>query len=183
MNYIDIILGAFLLLGLIRGLIKGFFIELAGVISLIAGVYGAINFSFLIEEPLYNIVSWDDKYIELSAFALTFIIIVVGISLLAKFLTKLSKAVALGPLNRIFGGIFGLLKTAAFLSIILLFFSILNNNKTFVSQKNIQESMLYTPVKTLVPTILPSVLKEARELDLLKERKPNEDSSVLDNSL
>ncbi|MCB0383139.1 MAG: CvpA family protein, partial [Psychroserpens sp.] len=45
MAIIDIILGALLLFGLIRGFLKGLFVEVASLVALIAGVYGAIHFS------------------------------------------------------------------------------------------------------------------------------------------
>jgi len=45
MNVLDIILGALLLFGLVRGFMKGLFVEVASLVALIAGVYGAIHFS------------------------------------------------------------------------------------------------------------------------------------------
>ena len=45
MNILDIILGALILFGLIRGLSKGLFVEVASLVALIAGVFGAIRIS------------------------------------------------------------------------------------------------------------------------------------------
>ena len=46
MNVFDIIIAALLLFGLVRGIMKGLFIEVASLVALIAGVYGAIHFSY-----------------------------------------------------------------------------------------------------------------------------------------
>ena len=45
MAIIDIILGALILYGLVKGLSKGFFVEIASLLALLAGVYGAVHFS------------------------------------------------------------------------------------------------------------------------------------------
>ena len=47
MNILDIILGALILFGLIRGLSKGLFVEVASLVALIAGVFGAIHLVIL----------------------------------------------------------------------------------------------------------------------------------------
>ena len=46
MNTLDIILSALLLYGLIRGFIKGFFVEVTSLVALAIGLYGAIHFSY-----------------------------------------------------------------------------------------------------------------------------------------
>jgi membrane protein required for colicin V production len=170
MNIIDIILLVFLLFGFVRGFIKGFFVELASLVALVAGIYGAIHFSYLFEELLVGWVSWEEKYIELTAFALTFIIIVLAISLLGKLLTKISNIMALGLVNKLLGALFGLLKTGLLLSVVLLFFAILNDDGRFVEEEKLENSILYQPVKNLVPMILPSVLEEARNLGVMEEQ-------------
>jgi membrane protein required for colicin V production len=48
MNTIDVIVFLFLTYGLIKGLIKGFIVEIAGMIALFIGVLGAFKFSALL---------------------------------------------------------------------------------------------------------------------------------------
>ena len=79
MNIFDIIIAAFLLFGFVRGIMKGLFIEIASLVALIAGVYGAIHFSYFISDYLKESVSWSQEYISLAAFAGTFIVIIVVI--------------------------------------------------------------------------------------------------------
>ena len=45
MSVVDIVLGSLLLFGTVRGLMKGLFVEVASLIALVVGVYGAIHFS------------------------------------------------------------------------------------------------------------------------------------------
>ena len=82
MNTFDIIIAALLLFGFIRGLFKGLFVEIASLLSLILGIYGAIHFSYFVGDLLVEHVQWEEKYITIVSFAVTFAIIVLAISLL-----------------------------------------------------------------------------------------------------
>ncbi|MDP6922195.1 MAG: CvpA family protein [Lutibacter sp.] len=127
MNTFDIVIAVIVLFGFIRGALKGLFVEVASLTALIAGIYGAIHFSFLVRDLLADQVSWDDKYLGIAAFAITFGLIVVVISLLGKLLTKIADFAALGSLNKLLGGLFGGLKMGVILSVLLLVFSKINN--------------------------------------------------------
>ena len=61
----------------------------------------------------------------------------------------------MGILNKILGGVFGLLKIGLILSIVLLVFSKLNNTIPFISDDQKESSVLYEPVKNLAPMIFP----------------------------
>ncbi|MFK5958510.1 MAG: CvpA family protein [Lutibacter sp.] len=163
MNTFDVIIAALLIFGFIRGLLKGLFVEVASLIALIAGVYGAIHFSYFVGDLLVEKVSWDERYITIVSFAITFAIIVLVIALLGKMLTKMANFAALGLLNKILGGVFGALKIGFILSIILLVFTKLNNTIPFISDEHKEESILYEPVKNLAPTLFPNFLKIAEE--------------------
>ncbi|XKX04967.1 CvpA family protein [Tenacibaculum maritimum] len=147
MNTFDIIIAALLLFGFIRGLMKGLFVEVASLVALVAGVYGAIHFSYFIGDWLKNSVSWNEKYISLAAFAATFVIIILVIALLGKIFTKLADFASLGILNKILGGVFGALKIGLILSVVFIFFGKMNDAIPFVAEENLEESILYKPVK------------------------------------
>lgn len=169
MSVIDIVLGALILFGLIRGFMKGLFVEVASLVALIAGVYGAIHFSNFTSDFLHSKVDWDEKTITISAFAITFVIIVLAIALAGKALTKLADFAALGIINKFLGGVFGALKIALILSVVLNVFDRLNNTITFVDEDNIDDTVLYKPVKTLVPSIFPNILDEKDDGDIAED--------------
>ena len=163
MSIIDIVLGALLLFGLIRGAMKGLFVEIASLVALVLGVYGAIHFSGFAAEFLESKVDWNEKTINIVAFAITFVIIVLAISLAGKALTKLADFAALGIINKLAGGVFGALKIGLILSILLIVFNKLNNTLPFMEQKDLEESILYKPVKSLAPMIFPNLIKSETE--------------------
>ena len=165
MAIIDIILAVLLLFGLIRGFLKGFFVEVASLIALVAGVYGAIHFSNFAAEFLDSKVDWDEKYINIVSFAITFVVIVLAIALAGKALTKLANFAALGIVNKLLGSVFGFLKIAMILSVLLIVFEKLNSSISFVDEEEIEQSILYSPVRQLAPTIFPSILKKGEKLE------------------
>ena len=77
MVILDVILGLLLLYGLFKGLKNGLLIELASLIALIAGLYGAIHFSYIAGEYLSKNMDWSESAINTIAFILTFIIIII----------------------------------------------------------------------------------------------------------
>ncbi|MFD2822650.1 CvpA family protein [Lacinutrix iliipiscaria] len=159
MSILDIILSVFLLFGLVRGFMKGLFVEVASLVALVAGVYGAIHFSNFAAEILESKVSWEEDYINIVAFAITFVVIILVISLAGKALTKLADFAALGIINKFLGGVFGALKIGLILSIILVVFSRMNSTIPFVGEDDLKDSILYEPVKSLAPMIFPSIIK------------------------
>ncbi len=171
MEVIDIILGIALLYGLIKGISKGFFAEVASLIALIMGIYGAIHFSSFARDILTQHVALDPKYIKLASFAVTFVVIVVGISLAGKLLTKLANLISLGFLNTILGAIFGVIKIGLILSVLIGWFEKINGVLPFISDEQKENSILFTPIKNLAPTIFPTLL------DKLDGKKSSEEQN------
>lgn len=169
MNTVDIILAVILLFGLIRGFFRGFFAELASLIAFIAGIYAAVYFSHILSDFLSERVTWNIQFVNLIAFAITFILVVFLISLAGKFLTKVANLAMLGILNKLIGAVFGLLKVAFITSVIIMFFNATQEEINLVEEETLENSVLYGPVRVLAPTILPSILREAKVLDLLEE--------------
>src|SRR5690606_28344172 len=136
MSVLDVVLLALLILGFSRGFIRGFFVELASVIALIAGIYGAFHFSNYAASYLKDRVDWDENTINIAALVVTFVAIVLIIALTGKALTKLADFAMLGLFNKLFGALFGGLKTALILSVFLIVMDKMNANIMFVTEKD-----------------------------------------------
>jgi membrane protein required for colicin V production len=160
MSFLDIVLGLLLLFGLLKGLKNGLLIEIASLIALIAGLYGAIHFSYIVGDYLSQHFTWDENYMNLTAFILTFVIIILLVSLVGRLLTKIVDFAMLGLLNRIAGGIFGILKVAVILGALLIFF----HNSVFkfgmIKDETIEESVLYEPIKEIGAFVFSKVLRQ-----------------------
>lgn len=159
MNTVDIVIAVILLFGLVKGFIKGLFIEITSLVGLVLGVYGAIHFSYFLSDILKSKVSWDASMIQIIAFAGTFLIILIALVFLGKALTKIAETIALGFFNKILGAIFGFLKYALILSVIFLVYDQINGSIKFINKKKAKQAILYEPVKKLAPTIFPELVK------------------------
>ncbi len=160
MNVFDIVIVALLVFAFVRGFMKGFFVEIASLIALIGGVWGAIHFSYFAAELLREKVDWEENYISLVAFAITFILIIIAVASLGKALTKIADFAALGLVNKIMGGVFALAKSVFILSVVFVFFSRINTTIPFIEKETLDNSILYTPVRDIVPSVFPSIIKE-----------------------
>lgn len=164
MSILDIVLLTLIVLGLVRGFMRGFFVEIASLVALIAGIYGAFHFSSFAASFLKDRVNWNENTVNIVAFAITFVIIVLVIALAGKALTKIADFAMLGLLNKLLGALFGGLKVVFILSVILIILDKIQANIPFVKDADQQESVLYKPIKSLIPTIFPNVIVNGKPI-------------------
>ena len=164
MSFLDIVLGIILVLSLFKGIKNGLFVELASLISLILGIYVAIKFSFLARVMLSEFVHWNPKTIQIVAFIITFLLVVIGISIMAKVLTSVADFAQLGVINKLGGGFFRLLKTILIVSIFLNLFEKINFNNTFAKKETLDKSIFYRPIQKTAGFIYPSIEKWYEDL-------------------
>ena len=166
MNKIDIILLIILGFGLVRGFMRGLIIEMASLLAIVVGIYGAIHFSFFTASLLDKILPAEKQTLEVVAFGITLIVLVLGVMLLAKILTKMIKAAELGFLNRLGGAFFGLLKSIVIVGSIFVFLERTFQTEKWLSTSALSESVLYNPVKSVSQVVYANVFpdKETEEV-------------------
>ena len=163
MGFIDVLIGILLAYGLFRGLKNGLFVELAAIVALIAGLYGAIHFSYIVGDYLSRNMEWNEKYIHLIAVIITFVLIVFIVHLAGKLLTKIASVVLLGFVNKIAGALFGALKVAVILGGLLVFFDRANTSLNLITEERLEQSIFYPPLRELGGFVFENVLKDAKE--------------------
>jgi membrane protein required for colicin V production len=157
MSFLDIILGALLAFAGFKGLKNGLFVELASLVSLVLGIYLAIKFSFFTKEIISGFVNWNPNTIQVIAFMITFLIVVVAITFLGKFLTGIASFAFLGWANSIGGGFFRILKTVLILGIVFSIFEKINYNHILVKKETLDKSIFYNPVQKTAAYLYPSL--------------------------
>lgn len=154
-----------------KGFSKGVVLQAATLTALVLGIFGAIKFSGYTSALIIDNTDITGEYLPLISFALTFIIIVVLIHLLARIVEKLIEAVALGFINRLAGAIFSMTKYAFIISIILVVLNTIHAKYSFLPQEKINKSIMYKPLSKFAPGIFPylhfdnptEIFKEAQE--------------------
>lgn len=149
MNFLDIILIIPIVWFAYQGFKKGVIIELASLLALILGIYAALYSSSYAADFLINNMDLGSKYVPVTSFILTFIVVVVIVYFVGKFLEKLVNMVALGFLNKLFGSFFGILKAAVVLSVALLIINQFNDG--LISRQKKKNSFLYGPISSIAP--------------------------------
>ena len=160
MNFLDIVLGILLGLGLYKGLKNGLFVELASLIAIVAGVYGAIHFSYIASDFISQNIALSERFLKITAFLITFIAIIILVGLAGKLLTKIADFAMLGILNKIAGGVFGTLKVAIIIGAALLFFEKATASLTFINKDTMNESVLYHPIRDIGAFVFSTVFKD-----------------------
>ena len=157
MNWIDFVIIALLAFGLIQGFIDGVIIEIAKLAALILGIWGAIHFSGWTADKLSGWFDMQTTWTGVAAFAITFVVIVVGINLLGKLLDTIIKSVSLGFIVKLLGAVFGVVKTALILSVVFVFLNTINEKRHFLPSATIEKSYLYNPIADIIPSIFPMI--------------------------
>ena len=159
MEFLDIVLSLLFVYALYKGIKNGFFIEFTSFVSLLLGIYVAIKFSYLLGILIENYTSWPPKYIQIIAFGLTFLIVIICVQLLGRILTKIADFTFLGWLNTLGGAVFSILKTVLILSVFFIIFQKMNFNGIIIKQEKLNNSLLYNPIMKTSEFIYPSLEK------------------------
>lgn len=157
MNYIDIILGLIFLFAAIGGFRKGLVSELASLAALVLGIWGAIEFSYITSDFLTENFNLETDNLNIISFFVTFIVIVILVQIVGSAVNKFIEVAMLGFVNKAAGLVFGILRSALVLSIVLLVFDKIDKDVEIISQEAKTESRLYEPVRSFAPSIFPFI--------------------------
>ena len=158
MNWLDVILLLPLLLGLVRGLMRGFISEIIAFAVVILGVLGARFGAPPFAAWLLKQFVWPQNICDIVAYTLVFLAIAIVLSIFAKLMTKFMRAIHLGWANRIFGGLFGVLKYG--ILVLIAVFVVDRSNKAFHwldEAPIVKTSIVYPQMVKLCDTIYQSV--------------------------
>ena len=177
MNILDIIFLVPLLFALYRGFKKGIIHMIASLLALIIGIVGAMKLRPLFASLLDSIFDISPDYLNVIAFSAAFVIIVLLVHLVAFFLEKLIKAVALNFVNRLLGMGFGILVTAFVISMILWPVNQVNVERQIIKPERIEGSFLYGPLSAFAPAVFP-YLKKQDWKEFVPKNKEDEENVV-----
>lgn len=139
--------------GFVAGLRAGVIREVAGVAALVCGIAAAKLFGPAAVLRLRGLGAPDAMWVTPAAW----IGIMVATGLAARFvgllLTKTAELAALGPINKLLGGIFGGLKYILLFSIVFNMLGLLENHLEIPGAGLRKESELYGPVSRVAPAL------------------------------
>ena len=119
MNGVDLIILIILAIGFISGLARGIVRTLFGLAALVLGVVAAAGSFGYFASTLFGFVS-DERVAEILAFILVFLVVFCVIALIGRLLSKVIKIAALGWVDRLAGGVAGVLLASIVTGVLLL---------------------------------------------------------------
>ena len=139
------------------GFTKGLIIEIASVLAMVFGIYGAVLFADITAKYLSDSLDYHSSNLHLIAFLLTFIAIVVAVFFMAKTMEAIVAITGLSIANRIAGAVFGIIKMAIILSGIIYILNEHQLMQKWLSNTIREQSLLLEPVTVVAAKIVPKV--------------------------
>lgn len=172
-NILDIIILIPLLIWARQGYNKGLIISLASFAALILGLYFAFFFSDFTATKLTEHFNIDKEYLAVISFVVTFVVVVVAVILIGNILQKFIDVLMLGFLNKAAGAIFGILKGALYLSVLIFVINYFDVDDLLIKQKYRDGSTLYKPVESFAP-----MLYSRLNMDNIKVEIPDKEDLI-----
>lgn len=155
MNYVDILLALPMFWGAYKGFKRGILIELALFAALFTGLYAAVKFSDYTSIFLHEQYAVEEQYLPFISFLVTFGAVVLAILFFAKLLERVLMALFVNIFNQLAGLLFGMIKMALIMSVVINLFLSINTRTHLVSQSKFEGSYLFEPLSKLAPLIIP----------------------------
>lgn len=146
MSWLDILILLPLLIGLVRGLMKGLIVEVSSIVAILLGFFGAKYWSAAFASWLMQQFDWSETVRIVVAYALLFAGIALGLNIVARLLSKLFQKIQLGWLNRLLGGIFGTAKWGIVIVALVLCVHNLDKQFQFIQPELREKSVVYTTI-------------------------------------
>lgn len=166
MSWLDIIILLPLLIGLVRGLMRGFVVELTAIIAIILGFVGTRIWGAAFAIWICQQFAWPEAICSVVSYALLFLGITLLLNVVAKLISRLFKAVNLGWLNRLFGALFGVAKWAAIVLFIVLCVHRLDDQFHFFKDDLKQQSTIYNYTTPLSEKVWKAVKEQVSTYSL-----------------
>jgi membrane protein required for colicin V production len=120
MNWVDIIIVIILAIGLGKGLANGFVRGLFGIAALVLGIIIAAGNYQQVAEVLFSRLQVGEQGQAILGFLLVFVIVLILVSVIGRIIAKALKLASLGWMDRLAGGILGVLMACVFTGVVLL---------------------------------------------------------------
>jgi len=127
------------------------------LLALGLGIFLAVRFSDALSEYAVSEFELSTEFLPILSFAAIFIVVVIGVHFIGKALEKVVNMAAMKLLNKLSGLLFGVLRTALILSVLLTVITAFDAHAPVLPEKWKKESLLYKPLSRFAGKIVPAV--------------------------
>ena len=155
MAILDIILLLCFIPAIVTGISKGFVKQVIDLVAILAAAWAAFHFSKMMGEWLGQYLTLDPSILNVVSFVLVAIVVALLLHLVGTLLTKTLQTLSLGFVNRLLGLVFGVLKVALILGLLILLFETLNSSLGIVKPEATANAVVYNALKDAANAIFP----------------------------
>ncbi|MBR1923640.1 MAG: CvpA family protein [Paludibacteraceae bacterium] len=152
--WLDIVIALPLLIGLVRGIMRGLVSELTAIAAVLLGYLGTRMWGKAFSAWMIGQFAWPEPVCNIVAYSLLFLGITLALNVVGSLLSKLLKAIHLGWLNRLLGAVFGTAKWAVVILILVYLVGQMDAQWHLIPQTLHSQSVLYDPALQLANQIL-----------------------------
>jgi membrane protein required for colicin V production len=120
MNWVDILIVIILAVGLGKGLSNGFVRGIFGLAALVLGIVVAAANHGQVAEVLFSRLQIGEQGQAILGFLLVFVIVMIVVTVIGRVVAKALKLASLGWMDRLAGGLLGLVMACLFVGVVLL---------------------------------------------------------------
>jgi membrane protein required for colicin V production len=167
-NWLDLVLLAIIGIAALKGFSRGFIVEVCSLLGLILGIWAGIHLNDRAAEGLGL-----DRDQEVLSFIVVFIAVLILAHFIGRGLTKVIDVAQLTLPNKIAGIVFGALRAAFVLSVLLNVLGAMEHRNWMPAKSTFAASRLYRPLRAFAPLIVPA-LEETKWLERTLEEAGDE---------
>ncbi len=158
-SYLDLILLIPIGYAIWKGWRNGFVMEVFSMLALFVGIYAGIHLSDWAAGFLRNKLDVKAEYLPVISFAVVFILVLVAMFFLGRLITKNVNAGGVETWNKIGGAFFSLTKFLLFMSMLFIFFNMLDSRVGILPKEQKAKSYFYEPIYKFSLFLLPAMEK------------------------
>jgi membrane protein required for colicin V production len=139
----------------IGGLMNGLVRQVASLLALVLGIWAGWHFSSLVAQGITIFIKDNDSLVNIISFAIVFIVVLILVNMIGRGLSKIVQLALLGWLDKLLGVIFGIVKYAFVLSVLIYFVNSLNDLYSFIPDDFFSGSKLFPILEKIAPSVFP----------------------------
>lgn len=169
MHWLDIVLIIPILIGAWLGFRNGFILTITTLIAFALAIYAGLWFSDTVSGWILSLMSRPNEYVPLISFSICFLAVCALVFFIGKWLHRLARIVLLGSLDKIIGGLFGLVQFTLIVSVLMVIVDAYAAKKNSGAPAWREESLLYHPLSGMVHSLIPGLEEQLQIVFTVEE--------------
>ncbi len=145
MNWLDLVILVPILVGLVKGVMHGFVMEVVAIITVVVAFVLCNVFAPSLSAWLVANFGGAKEIHDVIAYVLVFLASAFVLNLIGRLISRIIKAIHLGWLNNLLGSLFGGIKYGIVVLIVVFCVNKIDSVVHFLPQETKEESFLYLP--------------------------------------